>query len=350
MTPSQRFALAASALSGIVLAGTVMTLVTVENRPTSPTVRPAPLSSQGSHPGVNRDAVRGSNRGSLSFTHVPSEVGILTAPPTGGESAWVAKEVVARPETWAVAVREAVRPEPVTAPPLRAQDRRLKRHSTKRRRRRPYALQKRLAQISPRAMPRLARKFEAAKTSWPPSRIALVSIKDEKVLDLYARAGKGGWTFIHRYPVLAASGGKGPKLRQGDRQVPEGVYRISALNPNSRYHVSLRINYPNAFDRRMAARDGRTRLGGDIMIHGKNVSAGCLAMGDDAAEELFVLVAEVGTSNARVVIAPMDFRRATASSDPGGPAWLGTLYKDVDVALSEFPAPPRTGLLSLLGL
>jgi murein L,D-transpeptidase YafK len=64
---------------------------------------------------------------------------------------------------------------------------------------------------------------------------------------------------IHRYPLLAASGVAGPKLRQGDKQVPEGVYGISFLNPNSRYDVSLRVNYPNAFDRQMAAKDGPER-------------------------------------------------------------------------------------------
>ncbi len=83
--------------------------------------------------------------------------------------------------------------------------------------------------------------FETAKAAWPPSEIGLVAIKDEKILELFARSDGGAWTLIHRYPVLAASGGPGPKLRQGDRQVPEGVYGISFLNPNSRYDVSLRV-------------------------------------------------------------------------------------------------------------
>ena len=102
--------------------------------------------------------------------------------------------------------------------------------------------------------------------------MSLVAIKDEKILELYARSADGTWKFVYRYTVLAASGGMGPKLKQGDKQVPEGVYAISLLNPNSRYHVSLRVNYPNAFDREMAAADGRENLGGDIMIHGKAAS------------------------------------------------------------------------------
>jgi murein L,D-transpeptidase YafK len=96
----------------------------------------------------------------------------------------------------------------------------------------------------------------------------------------------------------------GPKLREGDRQVPEGVYRIASLNPNSRFHLSMEVNYPNDFDRAMAAKDGRVNLGGQIFIHGGTASIGCLAMGDAVIERLFVLVARVGRENVRVVIAP----------------------------------------------
>lgn len=212
------------------------------------------------------------------------------------------------------------------------------------------ALTKRLAEISPGANARLAKKFAAAEAPWPPHEIALVAIKDEKSLELFARPEDGEWKFIHRYPVLAASGGPGPKLRQGDRQVPEGIYKISFLNPNSRYHVSLRVNYPNAFDRQMAEAEGRTRLGGDIMIHGKAVSAGCLAVGDPAAEELFVLAAQVGLENIRLIIAPTDFRhRGLPTIEPGQPNWLPKLYTEVAAAMSEFKSPPRIGLLSFFG-
>jgi murein L,D-transpeptidase YafK len=71
-----------------------------------------------------------------------------------------------------------------------------------------------------------------------------------------------------------ASGKAGPKLREGDGQVPEGIYRIDGLNPNSSYHLSLKLNYPNDFDLEQARTEGRTELGGDIFIHGKAVSIG----------------------------------------------------------------------------
>lgn len=215
---------------------------------------------------------------------------------------------------------------------------------------RPQALDERLAQISPAANTRLAEKFKSASVRFPPAEIGLVAIKDEKVLELHARNEGGDWIFVHRYPVLAASGSSGPKLRQGDKQVPEGVYGISFLNPNSRYHVSLRVNYPNAFDREMASKEGRTNLGGDIMIHGKNVSIGCLAIGDEAAEELFVLAERTGLAKIKLVIAPTDLRRKNAPDpEEGKPKWLPRLYAEVASAMSDFKVPPSSGLLSFFG-
>ncbi len=250
--------------------------------------------------------------------------------------------------SWSTEVR------PETKSPWSAQrvtrlpERRLRRSGKRLPRKRRYTLKKRLAEISPAAKQRLAQKFQAAQAAWPPAEIALLGIKDKKVLELHARPRAGAWKLIHQYPVLAASGGAGPKLRRGDKQVPEGVYRITFLNPNSAYHVSLRVNYPNAFDRRMAAKDGRKKLGGDIMIHGKNSSAGCLAMGDDAAEELFVMAAVTGLSKIKLIIAPTDFRKkGLPKPEPGQPSWLPQLYAQVATAMSEYKAPRRTGLLSL---
>jgi hypothetical protein len=218
------------------------------------------------------------------------------------------------------------------------------------------ALKQRIAEIGPEASGRLVEKFAAATAPWPPAQIGLITIKDEKALDLYARSGGGRWKFVFRYRLLASSGVSGPKLRQGDRQIPEGIYGISFLNPNSHYHVSLRVNYPNAFDRRMATRDGRKDLGGDIMIHGKNASAGCLAIGDEAAEEVFVLAEKVGLRNVKLIIAPTDFRQHALPAPPPAtaPQWVPALYTEVAHAMADFdapaekPAPKSEGLLSFI--
>ncbi len=195
----------------------------------------------------------------------------------------------------------------------------------------------RLAQFGAAARQRLSVHFDAAGITYPGQRIALLAFKDSRRLELYARNADDNWRRLHNYPVRAASGGPGPKLREGDGQVPEGLYRVVFLNANSRYHVSLRLDYPNAFDREMGVTDGRRQLGGDIMIHGKAVSVGCLAMGDEAAEELFTLAADIGQANIDVLIAPLDFRRGGRTDQPADPPWIETLYQRLDVALAAFP-------------
>ena len=194
----------------------------------------------------------------------------------------------------------------------------------------------RIAEFGEAAEVRLSPRFTAAGVPYPPRAVALVAIKDERVLELHARGPKGGWRIVHRYPVLAASGTLGPKLREGDLQVPEGVYRVTFLNPNSLFHVSLRLDYPNAFDRAMGTRDGRVELGGDIMIHGSAVSTGCLAMGDDVAEELFTLAARIGMARMEVVIAPTDLRLKHHEA-PADPPWLAELYAGLGERLRALP-------------
>ncbi len=111
---------------------------------------------------------------------------------------------------------------------------------------------------------------------------------------------------------------------------------MNFLNPNSLYHLSLRLDYPNAFDRQMASRDGRTNLGGDIMIHGKNVSIGCVAIGDPGIEEIFCLAARAGIENVKVVIVPTDWRtNAFDIKGLKGPTWLPELYKILKVEIDR---------------
>lgn len=193
-----------------------------------------------------------------------------------------------------------------------------------------------VAKYGPKARARLSPHFRKAGVAYPPKNIAVLVFKDEKRVALWARSGQQ-WRFIRDYPILAASGHAGPKLREGDHQVPEGVYRIEHLNPNSSFHLSMKVSYPNAFDRQMAQRDRRTRLGGDIFIHGKNVSVGCVALGDRAIEELFTLVAETGHQRVKVIIAPNDVRVRRAIVHPRAPRWVADLYRTVAAALADFP-------------
>ncbi len=125
----------------------------------------------------------------------------------------------------------------------------------------------------------------------------IVVNKSKRELLLYSN-GKP----IRTYRV-ALGDAVGPKLRQGDRKTPEGLYRISGRNPASAFHKSLRISYPSAADRARAARE-RVNPGGDIMIHGlpngqgyigaahrlADWTDGCIAVTNAEIEEIWRLV------------------------------------------------------------
>jgi len=188
---------------------------------------------------------------------------------------------------------------------------------------------------------RLLPDFQRAGVPYPPARVVLVGLKYERKLEVYAAGATGPLQFIRAYPIKCASGNLGPKLREGDSQVPEGLYGIEYLNPNSGNHLALKVDYPNAFDRNKEAQDGRKQLGGDIMIHGKEVSSGCLAMGDEASEDLFVLAALTGIKNVSVILSPVDFRVREMPPPPKTatplPAWTDLLYPKLKEALKKLP-------------
>jgi hypothetical protein len=198
---------------------------------------------------------------------------------------------------------------------------------TQSRLRAPASVAERVKQYGGAARSRLLPQFVRVAVAYPPRAATLVGLKAEKRLEVWVSGDGTKFQLLTNYPIRAASGVLGPKLREGDRQVPEGLYRIESLNPNSLYHLSLRVNYPNHFDRKQAKAEGRTRLGGDIMIHGSDVSIGCLAMGDAAAEDLFVLAAETGIKNIAVILTPVDFRVRELPPDIKTlPAWTAELY------------------------
>ncbi len=134
--------------------------------------------------------------------------------------------------------------------------------------------------------------------------MTIVVLKKERKVELHAP----GWGDPLSFDMTAFSGKLGPKLAEGDGQIPEGIYGIEYLNPNSHYHLSLKVSYPNDFDRARAAKEGRKNLGGDIMIHGSCVTIGCVPVGDDAIEDIFYLVHEIGKKNVKVIISPYDMR------------------------------------------
>lgn len=193
--------------------------------------------------------------------------------------------------------------------------------------------------LAPRIRPILKSDFARAGLPFPPSNVTLLAFKEERRLELWSRDSTGSPHLIKTYEILGASGGPGPKLREGDRQVPEGFYRIELLNPNSKYHLSLRVNYPNADDIANARAEDRDlkNLGGDIMIHGGSGSSGCLAMGDEAVEEIFYLGSQMDLDDVRLTILPSDLRKTPASVPEDAPTWTAALYERLHGEASRFP-------------
>lgn len=224
----------------------------------------------------------------------------------------------------------------------------------------PRTVEDRLSEFGQSSRDRWRSRFEPLGAIYAPRSVTLVALKQERIVEIYVRLRPHSdtmpaeWAFVSSFPILGASGVAGPKLREGDLQVPEGIYRVESLNPKSRFHAAIRLDYPNEFDRSMASRDGRLEdgvdLGGDIMIHGGNQSVGCIAIGDHAIEELFTLVADTGIESVRVVVAPWDLRSRPApepgSLDPVAARWSPELYRAIARVLETLPGPAERELKS----
>jgi len=168
-----------------------------------------------------------------------------------------------------------------------------------------------------------------------PKKLTIIGMKHERQLEVWGEL-HGKWVFIATYPFTAFSGQLGPKIEEGDRQIPEGFYKITHLNPHSKFHLSMKLNYPNELDKKVAKKEKRTGLGGDIMIHGNNRTIGCVPIGDEGIEELYRLVKKVGMSNTKVILAPVDFRKITVNIKKDKHPWLNKLYKDLTKEMKHF--------------
>jgi murein L,D-transpeptidase YafK len=117
------------------------------------------------------------------------------------------------------------------------------------------------------------------------SPIVVRIFKEESELEVWKQDAAGRFQHLKTWPICRWSGDLGPKFYEGDRQSPEGFYAITPaqMNPNSNYHLSINLGYPNAFDR------AHRRSGSFLMIHGDCLSIGCYAMTDDQISEIYAL-------------------------------------------------------------
>lgn len=145
-------------------------------------------------------------------------------------------------------------------------------------------------------------------------------IKESSELEVWMQRG-AEWVLAKAYPVCKWSGALGPKLKEGDGQSPEGFYRVThrALNPNSSYHLSFNLGFPNAYDR------AHGRTGSFLMVHGDCLSIGCYAMTDAGIEEIYSLVAKAlrsGQTSVAVHIFPFRMTEGNMARHAASP-WIG---------------------------
>ena len=127
--------------------------------------------------------------------------------------------------------------------------------------------------------------------------VLIRTYKKEAELEIWKMKADGRYAYLKSFPMCRWSGQLGPKVREGDRQVPEGFYSITParMNPNSAYYLSFDVGYPNAYDRAM----GHT--GGSIMVHGVCSSAGCFSMTDAQIAEIYGIAREAFASGQRAI-------------------------------------------------
>ena len=156
-----------------------------------------------------------------------------------------------------------------------------------------------------------------------PSPMFIRIFKEESELEVWKQRSDGRFYHLKTYPICNWSGGLGPKVRQGDKQSPEGFYRVARdqMNPNSQFYLAFNLGFPNSYDR------ANKRTGDFLMVHGKCKSAGCYAMTDALIEEIYALAREsyIGGQDG-IQVHAMPFRMTDANmarhaADPWMPFW-----------------------------
>jgi murein L,D-transpeptidase YafK len=132
--------------------------------------------------------------------------------------------------------------------------------------------------------------FKSKNLNYTGFHLFVRAFKKEEQLEVWIKEkGKEEFALLHTYPFCASSGTLGPKRKEGDLQIPEGVYCLNHFNPVSNFYLSLGVNYPNASDKILS---DKNHPGGNIYIHGNCVTIGCIPLTDDKIKEVYLLAVE----------------------------------------------------------
>lgn len=157
-----------------------------------------------------------------------------------------------------------------------------------------------------------------AMGSSPGEAMMIRIFKQEETLEVWKRTSSGQFRLFKSYEICAFSGDLGPKIKEGDRQSPEGFYTITPalMNPRSNYYLAFNTGFPNKFDR------AHGRTGSDLMVHGDCSSRGCYAMTDHGIAEIYALARESfkgGNASFQVQIFPFKMTPANLAQQSSNP-------------------------------
>lgn len=176
----------------------------------------------------------------------------------------------------------------------------------------------------------------------PVDAVYLRAFKAEKLVELWAGKKGAPMVLVKSYPICAASGALGPKRKEGDLQVPEGLYEISEFNPGSNFHLSMKVSYPNASDR---VRSDARRPGGLIYLHGNCASIGCIAIEDEPIEEVYLITQDSKVRPIRIDIFPSKLTPEFLSAQ--GESEHAALWRELEPAFTAFESTRRPAAFSV---
>lgn len=171
--------------------------------------------------------------------------------------------------------------------------------------------------------------------------------KHEQELELWVKNKSAQqFTLYKKIAICASSGDLGPKRKQGDMQVPEGIYDVPFFNPGSSYYLALKVGYPNKSDRILAT--GKDP-GGDIMIHGNCVTIGCIPLQDGPVEDVYLLCVEAKNKNnpIRVEIFPCRMNKENEKLLSAYSTELNKFWNSLKPAYSYFESNKKPAKYSI---
>lgn len=175
----------------------------------------------------------------------------------------------------------------------------------------------------------------------PEAPIFIRIFKEESELEVWKVKDDGRFHLFRSYPICKWSGKLGPKIRQGDKQAPEGFYKVAMnqMNPRSKFYLSFNLGFPNAYDQ------AHGRTGQHLMVHGDCSSAGCYAMTDALIEEIYLLMRDAfkgGQKHVKVHAFPFRMTPQNMARHKNH-KWI-SFWKTLKVAYDDFELsrkPPR---------